>query len=126
MMNKLQFTDVIRELGRAAFHHPEILSDILSDPKCEELVGEERRGASACMGSVVVRKLGKREEVDPVILLVVDEAAQILLEGLVGALSLSVRFRMESRRERGRSVAKLEKLSPEMGTELGAPVADDI
>ncbi len=54
-------------------------------------VGEEKgRVAGGLLGGIVVGELGGVQELVPIVLAVVDEAAQHLLGGVVGALGLAV------------------------------------
>ena len=63
------------------------------------LVGEEGRDSGGGVGSVVVRELRKRQELRPVVLLVVAVESEVLFKGLVDALRLAITFRVVSRRE---------------------------
>jgi hypothetical protein len=58
------------------------------------LVGEEGRDVSSGTRSIVVRKLHEGEELRPVVLLVIAIHPDILLQGLVDSLSLTVSFQM--------------------------------
>ena len=58
------------------------------------IVGEERRNTGGRMRGVVVSKLSKWQEVAPIILLIIDVEAQVLLEDLVDALRLPICLRM--------------------------------
>ena len=60
------------------------------------LVGEERRHTSCLARHVVVGELNQREQFRPVVLLVVILSTEVLLEGLIDLLSLTIPFRMIS------------------------------
>src|ERR1700726_1623010 len=72
-----------------------------SDSECaawmETVVGEERRHASGRVLGVVVGEFGERQDVEPVVLLMVTEDPEILFEDLVDAFRLAIRLRMKGR-----------------------------
>lgn len=77
------------------------------------LVCEERRDAGSNAGSVVVRELGERKELGLVVLLVVAIHPKVLLESLVGALGLTVGFRVATGSEMQTHVQSLSEGSEE-------------
>jgi len=60
------------------------------------LVGEERGHTSSLARHVVVGELGQRKQLRPVVLLVVAVSVEVLLEGLIGPLGLTIPLRMVS------------------------------
>ena len=46
------------------------------------------------MGVIVVREFGKREEIDPIVLVLRDVRAEVRLKGLIGALRETVGLRV--------------------------------
>ena len=62
----------------------------------ESLVSEKRSDTRGRMLSVVIGEFRKREQMLPVILLVVDEDPEVLLEDLVHPFCLTVGFRVVS------------------------------
>ena len=67
------------------------------DTRVKTLGGVERRNAGGGTRSIVVSKLGDGKEITPVGLLVVAVNPEVLLEGLVNTLYLTVGFGMVSR-----------------------------
>ena len=63
------------------------------------LVSKERGHTSSLARCVVVSELGQRKQLRPVVLLVVAVGAEVLFEGLIDLLSLTIPFRMISRSE---------------------------
>ena len=57
-------------------------------------IGEEGQDACSSTRSVVVGKLGQRQELGPVVLLVIAVGLYVLFQGLIYLLSLSVALRM--------------------------------
>ena len=86
------------------------------------LVGKEWRDTSGCTRSVVVSKLCEREELSPVVLLVVTVDAEVLLEGLVGMLCLPIPLRVISRGEVELHVEGFTKRVEEVGDEFRTSV----
>ena len=58
------------------------------------LVGIERGNGGSRTRSIVVSKLRKREQCEPVVLLIVAVDPDVLFQGLGSALGLTVTFRM--------------------------------
>lgn len=58
---------------------------------------EEWRHADRAVVGCVVCELGKRQKVGPIVLKIVAVEAQVLFEGLVDALGLTITLRVESR-----------------------------
>ena len=56
------------------------------------LVSEERRHTSCLARCVVVGELSQRKQLRPVILLVVAVGAEVLFEGLIDPLGLTIPF----------------------------------
>jgi len=71
-------------------------------------VGKERRDTSGSTQSIVISEFRKREEVSPVVLLVVAIDAEVLFQSLVSMLSLTITFRMVTR---GKVPSDVESLS---------------
>ena len=65
--------------------------------RVEAIVGEEGRLVGGRVHVVVERELGKREVINPVVLLVRRVRAEVRLECLIGTLGQSVRLRVISR-----------------------------
>ena len=57
---------------------------------------KERCQARGCMNSVVVAEFSHRQQVNPIILLIVDVTAEILFQCGIGTFRLAVSLRMES------------------------------
>lgn len=72
----------------------EVVFGVDGDVRMIALVGEERRDTGGRVRSVVVGELREWEKTGPVVLLVVAVDAEILLQGLVDAFSLSISLRM--------------------------------
>src|SRR5882724_3191816 len=62
--------------------------------RIKALVSEERGNHGRRVRRVVVRKFSQREEIDPIVLLVVDVHTKILLQDLVDPFSLTIRLRV--------------------------------
>ena len=78
------------------------------------------------MLGVVVGELRKREQMLPVILLVVDEDLKVLLEDLVHPFRLTVGFGVVSRGKVGLDAKQLTQRPPETGDEMFPMVGDDV
>ncbi len=63
------------------------------------LVSEERGHTGSLARHVVVGELSQRKQLGPVVLLVVAVGAEVLFEGLIDPLGLTIPFRMISRSE---------------------------
>src|SRR6266571_1578355 len=89
-------------------------------------VGKE--GGDACGGirSIIVCELRKRQELGPIVLLIVGIYPQILLKRLVHSLGLSVSFRVIARGEVETDIKGLAQGTEEMGDELRTPVGGDV
>jgi hypothetical protein len=75
---------------------------------------------------VVIGKLSKREEVDPIILLVIYKTAEILLEDLIDSFSLSIRLWVKGRGQVDLCTQELEQAGPEFRSKLGATIGNHI
>ena len=62
-------------------------------------ISEERGHTSSLARRIVVGELSQRKQLRPVVLLVVAVGAEVLFEGLIDLLSLTIPFRMISRSE---------------------------
>src|SRR5882724_3081244 len=62
--------------------------------RMEALIGEERGNHGRGVRRIIVRKFSQREEIDPIVLLVVDVHTKILLQDLVDPFSLTIRLRV--------------------------------
>ena len=82
------------------------------------LVGEERRHTSCLARHVVVGKLDQREQFGPVVLLVVIVSTEVLLEGLIDPLGLTIPFRMISQSEMELHIKRYAEAAEEMRDEL--------
>ena len=60
------------------------------------LVSEERGHTSSLARHIVVGELSQRKQLGPVVLLVVVVGMEVLFEGLIDPLSLTIPFRMIS------------------------------
>src|SRR6266705_4967232 len=89
-------------------------------------VGKEGRDARGSIRSIIVCKLCKRQELRPIVLLVVRVYPQILLKHLVHSLSLSVSFQVVARGEVESDIKGLAQGMEEMGNELRTPVGGDV
>lgn len=89
-------------------------------------VGEEGCDSSGSTRSVVVRKLRKREEFGPVVLLVVAIRAEVLFECLIRAFGLAIAFRVVTRGEVKTHVESFGQRPEEVRHEFGATVGGDV
>ena len=62
--------------------------------RVKALVSEERSNHGRRVRRVIVRKFSQREEIDPIVLLVVDVHTKILLQDLIDLFSLTIRLRV--------------------------------
>ena len=62
-------------------------------------IGEEGQDACSSARGIVVGKLGQRQELGPIVLLVIAVGPYVLFQGLIYLLSLSVALRMVTRCE---------------------------
>lgn len=90
------------------------------------LVGEERRHTQRRVVRGVVRKLCQRQQVNPIVLEVVAENAQMLFHRLVNSFSLAVRLRVESGGQVGTDVQHLEEFLPPLRSEGGTTIRDNV
>jgi len=67
----------------------------------EALIGEERGNHGRGVRCVIVHKFSQREEIDPIVLLVVDVHTKILLQDLVDLFGLTIRLRVVGSRKVG-------------------------
>ena len=87
------------------------------------LVGIERGNGGSRAQSIVVSKLCEREQCEPVVLLIVAVDLDVLFQGLVSALGLTVTFRMVPRGKVQLHVQGRAKRSEEVRDELRTPIA---
>ena len=88
-----------------------------SEVRVVSFIREEQRDSYSSTGGVIVRELCQRQEIGPVVLLVVAVNPKVLLQGLIGLLCLSVTFGM---------VAQCEmELHVEHGPEQAEEVQDE-
>src|SRR6266545_3635304 len=85
-------------------------------------IGEERGDTGSLARSVVVGELSQRKQFGPVVLLVAAVGAEVLLEGLIDPLGLTIPFRMISRGEVEFHVERCAKAAEEMRDKLRAAV----
>src|SRR6266498_1312030 len=78
------------------------------------------------LGSVVVGELSQRKQFGPVVLLVAAVGAEVLLEGLIDPLGLTIPFRMISRGEVEFHVERCAEAVEEMSDKLRAAVRCDV
>ncbi len=69
------------------------------DVQVVSLVGEEREHTSNLARCIVVGELSQRKQLGPVVLLVVAVGAEVLFEGLIDPLGMTIPFRMIFRSE---------------------------
>jgi hypothetical protein len=96
------------------------------DGRVIPLVGEEGRDASGSARGIVVSKLREWKELRPVVLLIVAVHPEILFQGLVNSLGLSVAFGMVPGGKVEAHIQGLPKGPEEPGNELRATVAGDM
>lgn len=96
------------------------------DVRMITLVGVEWRDSGSSVRSVVVSELCKRKQVGPIVLLVVAIYADVLLQGLVSALGLSVAFGVVAGGEVKSHVECFSEGAEEVGYELRATVGGDV
>ena len=89
-------------------------------------VGEERRYSGGGTRSVVVRKLRKRKEFGPVVLLIVAVNAEILFQGLVDAFRLTVAFGVVTGSEVKLHVESFSEGAEEVGDKLRSAIGGDM
>src|ERR1700676_1442227 len=90
------------------------------------LVRKKRGNPGRSAGDIVERELRKQKEAEPVVLLVVAINAEVLFQGLVSALCLSVSFGMISRSKVKLHVKSFPKRSEEMRHKLNASVGGNM
>jgi len=90
------------------------------------VVGKERRDERRSILHIVVDKLSNREEITPVILLVVTIDSKILFQGLIDTLHLTVALRMVRSRSVSFDIEQVKRLAGELGDELCATIRDDV
>ena len=90
------------------------------------LVGEEGRDSGCGVRSVVVRKLRKREEFGLVVLLIVAVNTEVLFQGLVDALRLTVAFGVVTGSEVELHVESFPEGAEEVGDKLRTSVGGDV
>ena len=82
------------------------------------LVSEERGHTGSLARCIVVGKLSQRKQLGPVVLLVVAVGAEVLFEGLIDLLSLTIPFRMIPRSEVEFYIKRCAEAAEEMRDEL--------
>ncbi len=82
------------------------------------LVSKERGHTSSLTRCIVVGELGQREQLRPVVLLVVAVSAEVLLKGLIDLLDLTIPFRMVFQSEVELHTKRCAKAAEEMRDEL--------
>src|SRR5277367_3342273 len=90
----------------------------------EAVVGVKRRTVDRGLMRVVVRKFGERQEIRPIVLLIVAIDAEILFDGLVHTFSLTVSLGVESRRQSTLQIHHGCKRIPKMRCEDRSTVGD--
>ena len=86
------------------------------------VVCEKRCDASGGVARVVIGKLRHGEKGKPIVLLVTDDAPQVLFKYLIDPLCLAICLGMMGRRQLRCSSEDLEESSPEMGDKLWTPI----
>ncbi len=74
----------------------QILLGVNREVRVVSFVSEERGHTSSLTRRVVVGKLSQRKQLGPVVLLVVAVGVEVLFEGLIDLLGLTISFRMIS------------------------------
>lgn len=90
------------------------------------VVGDERCLAGRCVGGVVICEFREREQLLPIVLLVVAEYPQILLQDLVDSFRLAVTLWVEGCRQVGLDVHAGQELSPKPGGEDFVAIRHDV
>src|SRR6266571_8428593 len=90
------------------------------------LVSEERGHTSSCVQGVIVCELCERQELRPIVLLVIAVNLQVLFQHLVHSLCLSVALGMITRGEMETDIKGLTKGTEERGDKLGSPIGSDM
>src|SRR6266540_1536443 len=85
-------------------------------------IGEERGDTGSLARSVVVGELSQRKQFGPVVLLVAAVGVEVLLEGLIDPLGLTIPFRMISRGEVEFHVERCAEAAEKMRDKLRAAV----
>ena len=88
-------------------------------------IREEQRDSCSSTGGIIVRELCQRQEIGPVVLLVVVVNPKVLLQGLIGLLCLSVAFGMVARCEMELHVEHGPKQAEKVQDEFSASVGSD-
>src|SRR6266581_7375278 len=89
-------------------------------------VGEEGGDTHGSIRSIIVCELRKRQELGPIVLLIVGIYLQILLKHLVHSLGLSISFRVVAGGEVETDIKGLAQGTEEMGNKLRTPVRGDV
>ena len=90
------------------------------------IVGEKRGDLGGGVGSVVRGELGNREQVGPIVLLVVSVHAKENLQRLIGALGLPISFGMVRCRVVELDPEELAERRHELGGEGGSAIGNDV
>ena len=90
------------------------------------LVSEEWGHTGSCIWGVIVCELCKRQELGPIVLLVIAVNLQVLFQHLVHSLCLSVALRMITQGEMETDIKGLTKGTEEVGDKLGSPIGSDM
>src|SRR6266498_3937449 len=81
-------------------------------------VSEERGHTGSLARRIVVGELSQRKQLGPVVLLVIAVGAEVLFEGLIDPLSLTIPFRMISQSEVELHTNRCAEAAEEMRDEL--------
>ena len=81
-------------------------------------VSEERGHTGSLARRIFVGELSQRKQLGPVVLLVVAVGVEVLFEGLIDLLGLTIPFRMVSRSEMELHIKRCAKAAEEMGNKL--------
>jgi hypothetical protein len=82
------------------------------------VIGEERRDLRRSVRGVIIDEFCQREELIPVVLLIVAIKPEILLQGLVHSFRLTIRLGMIGRRPVSLDIALFQELASKTGREL--------
>src|SRR6266700_2155759 len=89
-------------------------------------VGKEGGDACGSIQSIIVCELHERQELGPIVLLIVGVYLQILLKHLVHSLSLSISFWVVARGEVEVDIKGLAQRTEEVRDKLQTPVRGDV
>ena len=89
------------------------------------VISEEERHLGGFLRETVIRKFSKRKQVEPVVLLMIAEDAEVSLEGLIHSFCLTISLRIKSCRSPKINFENGGKGRPEVGGKNRAAIRDN-